>query len=578
MPTAKLTAASFLDHGIIAAPVAASVFTDTTDNLPVAVAISPIETTAFVMASAKKVSIAASGKNSSALVKLIIAARNPAELAAALIKARYTALGGAKGFLGAAQNAVTPCPDGIGFFQHFAGGSIYWSPSSGAHEAHGLIRQKWAALGWERSLLGYPTTDETPGRDAKHEGRYNHFTGGSIYWHPTNGTFEVHGAIRQKYLELGGEASFLAYPTTDESVCPDRIGRYNHFQGGSIYWTGGTGAREVHGLIRQKWAQLGWERYAALGYPLTDELIPSRTVGSIRVPPIRKPIGNLSLDVLRVPDEQPSPTLVAVPKGTLLANSVSSSSTARFVSVTPTVQPLAMASTSRSLSVAPSTTNLTTTRITLPAARAVLTPIARAKHVGESQDRFGDFQSGVLFWRRGAAEAQELNPSAQTTDGTKLVWTGPEIANLAAVPIRAALAGIGGANVTVVNYTGTTNYTHDGAGVHNRAHRLQVMLQGLHMQGFIPITAFAIVEIRVEINFDPVDREIVGYLTGWNLLSYPGDFIGGGSLPRELAQHLDKALWRQFSVLRIPADVNDLIAVLSVKTQADGRVAVYLEP
>src|SRR5262249_2220274 len=143
----------------------------------------------------------------------------------------------AGGFLGAAATDVTACPDGVGFYRHFKGGSIYWSPSTGAHEVHGLIRQKWAALGWERSFLGYPKTDETPRRDARHEGRFNHFPGGSLYWHPSVGPFEVHGVIRQKYLELGAEASFLGYPATDETACPDRIGRFNHFQAGSIYWT-----------------------------------------------------------------------------------------------------------------------------------------------------------------------------------------------------------------------------------------------------------------------------------------------------------------------------------------------------
>jgi|GEM_PF-394360 len=575
MPTAKLTVSSFLDHGIIAAPVAASVFSDAPDIAPATIA--PGETSAFVMASAKKISLTASGKNLSALGRLILVAQNPAQLAAALIKARYDALGGTKGFLGAAQNTVSACPDGIGFYQHFAGGSIYWSPASGAHEVHGLIRQKWSGMGWERSFLGYPRTDETPGRDTKHEGRFNHFTGGSIYWHPATGAFEIHGAIRQKYLELGGEASFLGYPTTNETTCPDRVGRFNHFQAGSIYWTPGTGAHEVHGLIRQKWAQLGWETNPALGYPLTDELIPSRTVGAVRVPPFRRPLGDLPLDVLRVPAEQPSPTLVSMPAGAVLTQPAVFAATPRMMAVAPAPQPVAAAAASRSISVAAVRPAAAAT-LTIPAARAVLTPVARAKHTGESQDRFGDFQSGVLFWRRDATEAQVLSPSAQAADGTKLAWTGAEIAALASAPIRTALNGIGGATVVAVNFIGTTGYSHDGSGVHNRAHRLQVMLQGLHMQGFIPIPGFATVEIRAEISFDPVDREVVGYLTGWNLLSNPGNFIGGGSLPRDLAQRLDPALWRQFDIVRIPADVNDLIAVLSVKTQSDGRVAVYLEP
>lgn len=39
---------------------------------------------------------------------------------------------------------------------------------------------------------------------------------------------------------------------------------------GSIYWTPATGAHEVHGPIRAKWAELNWEK-GSLGYPVTDE-------------------------------------------------------------------------------------------------------------------------------------------------------------------------------------------------------------------------------------------------------------------------------------------------------------------
>jgi hypothetical protein len=82
---------------------------------------------------------------------------------------------------------------------------------------------------------------------------------------------EVHGAIRDKYVQLNGPEGFLGFPTTNELTTPDGAGRYNHFEGGSIYWTPQTGAHEVHGLIRDKWAALGWEQ-SFLGYPVSDEL------------------------------------------------------------------------------------------------------------------------------------------------------------------------------------------------------------------------------------------------------------------------------------------------------------------
>jgi hypothetical protein len=83
-------------------------------------------------------------------------------------------------------------------------------------------------------------------------------------------SFIVQGAIRARWEALGGSNGFLGHPTTDELPTPDRVGRYNHFQGGSIYWTPAIGACEVHGLIREKWAALGWEQ-GALGYPTSDE-------------------------------------------------------------------------------------------------------------------------------------------------------------------------------------------------------------------------------------------------------------------------------------------------------------------
>ncbi|RZK88088.1 MAG: hypothetical protein EOO98_12955 [Pedobacter sp.] len=186
------------------------------------------------------------------------------------ITVKYSSLGGATGWLGPALTGISNCPDGVGRYQHYANGSIYWHPNTGAHEVHGLIRARWQSMGWERSVLGYPVTDESKCPD--NIGRYNHFQNGSIYWSPSSGAWEIHGSIRAKYSQLGWEKSFLGYPLTNESTCPDGVGKYNHFQGGSIYWSPFTGAFEVHGWIRNHWSSLGWER-SALGYPISDEMV-----------------------------------------------------------------------------------------------------------------------------------------------------------------------------------------------------------------------------------------------------------------------------------------------------------------
>jgi len=134
------------------------------------------------------------------------------------------------------------------------------------------IDDKYAQLGGPRGWVG-PPVDAGAGSqemDAPNGGRVRDFQNASIYWHPSVGAFEVHGDIRIKWARLGGTRSFLGYPATDELGCPDGRGRFNHFQGGSIYWTPQTGAHEVHGDIRAKWAEMGWER-SRLRYPTSDE-------------------------------------------------------------------------------------------------------------------------------------------------------------------------------------------------------------------------------------------------------------------------------------------------------------------
>ena len=181
---------------------------------------------------------------------------------------KWQSLGGQAGFLGAPLNDETGTPDGVGRYNHFQNGSIYWTPQTGAHEVHGQIRDKWASLGWERSSLGYPISDETDLGDGR--GRYSNFQGGTIFWSAKTGAHFIFGKIMPKWVSLRGGRGFLGYPVTDELTTPDGRGHYVHFEGGSIYWTPQTGAHEVHGQIREKWAALRWER-GALRYPLSDE-------------------------------------------------------------------------------------------------------------------------------------------------------------------------------------------------------------------------------------------------------------------------------------------------------------------
>jgi uncharacterized protein with LGFP repeats len=161
-----------------------------------------------------------------------------------------------------------PTPFVYGRYQHFEGGSIYWSPATGAWEVHGAIRDTWGRLGWENGPNGFPISDErwTPNG----LGKYNLFQDGAIYWTGATGAHALQGLIWQEYGAQGWENSALRFPTTDELPTPNRFGRYNHFQGGSIYWSPATGAHAVAGVIREAWAAEGWEN-SALGFPVSDE-------------------------------------------------------------------------------------------------------------------------------------------------------------------------------------------------------------------------------------------------------------------------------------------------------------------
>src|SRR5260370_183857 len=129
-----------------------------------------------------------------------------------------------------------------GRFNNFQGGNIYWSPATGAHEVHGAIWGEYTHLSWELSFLGFPTSDEM---STAQNGRYNSFQGGFIFWSAATGAHEVHGAILDAYANLGWQNSLLGFPVTDETGTPDGYGRFNHFQGGTIYWTPWGGAYPI---------------------------------------------------------------------------------------------------------------------------------------------------------------------------------------------------------------------------------------------------------------------------------------------------------------------------------------------
>ncbi|PRY14466.1 CAP domain-containing protein [Kineococcus rhizosphaerae] len=175
----------------------------------------------------------------------------------------YTAAGANSGYLGLPMaTEIGPLRAG-GYGQHFAGGSVYWSASTGAAVVRGAIRDRWASLGWENGTLGYPTGAEF----AVKGGVAQRFQGGIVYWSPATGAQALSGAVLAAYGATGWENGPLGFPTT--SVTALRAGSFAHFQNGSVY-SGAAGTHVVAGAVRAAWQGQGWED-GALGYPSSEQ-------------------------------------------------------------------------------------------------------------------------------------------------------------------------------------------------------------------------------------------------------------------------------------------------------------------
>ncbi|NAZ87173.1 CAP domain-containing protein [Kineococcus indalonis] len=142
-----------------------------------------------------------------------------------------------------------------------------WTNGGVVHRLQGAILGLYQGLGGPGGLLGLPTTSELPTPDGV--GRFTHFQRGSIYFSPATGAQVVRGAIRDQWARLGWERSPLGYPVGEEFGLRDG-GRAQRFTGGLVYWTPRLGAHEVRGAFGQTYAAQRWEN-GTLGYPRTGE-------------------------------------------------------------------------------------------------------------------------------------------------------------------------------------------------------------------------------------------------------------------------------------------------------------------
>ncbi|MEQ0565810.1 AbfB domain-containing protein [Amycolatopsis sp. NEAU-NG30] len=126
-------------------------------------------------------------------------------------------------------------------YRDYTKGRLTWSAATGVKEMEGNILARYKQTGGISSpLYGAPTTDETSTPDRV--GRYNHFAGGgSIYWSANTGAHLIHGAIKDRWQALDWERSYLGYPVTDPFDSKPGV-LCSNFQHGSITVTKATGA------------------------------------------------------------------------------------------------------------------------------------------------------------------------------------------------------------------------------------------------------------------------------------------------------------------------------------------------
>ncbi len=141
------------------------------------------------------------------------------------------------------------------------------TPDSDAHDA---ITAAWEAAGGESSPLGAPKGDVHPAG----AGFAQDFAGGTIFFTPETGARALYGAILDKYESMGGAASSdLGFPSSDEvpGLVPDsRVAILSGADNPVIYWTAEHGAHVVRGPINAAWDKLG-SSTGPLGVPVDDE-------------------------------------------------------------------------------------------------------------------------------------------------------------------------------------------------------------------------------------------------------------------------------------------------------------------
>lgn len=162
----------------------------------------------------------------------------------------YFRLGGAAGAIGwPVLNQQSISANGGGIAQLFTGGSLYAS-ASGAYLVNGQLRNGYFTQNGAGGPLGWPRADASCG--LANGACVQRFQSGSVYWSPSGGAHALYGSIDAAYTAAGDVSSNWGVPVSGVlRIESNGGGIAAAFSAASVYAAGGGAAYAVEGAIRQ---------------------------------------------------------------------------------------------------------------------------------------------------------------------------------------------------------------------------------------------------------------------------------------------------------------------------------------
>ncbi|MGO3361562.1 MAG: alpha/beta hydrolase-fold protein [Corynebacterium sp.] len=163
-----------------------------------------------------------------------------------------------------------------GAWAHFENGHIYWHAvqgDAGPVTMRDDIFEKWGTTEYEWGPWGYPVSEERDITIGGETGQVQDFENGIAVRTPDGDVRLLHGAIAERYLDLGaGDRNRLGFPTGDHGTT-HVPGNYTDFDNGVIYWAQNHGTSVLyHGPIYDAYREQGFEG-GDLGFLVEDEVI-----------------------------------------------------------------------------------------------------------------------------------------------------------------------------------------------------------------------------------------------------------------------------------------------------------------